>query len=113
MYLAAHDPAAGGGIPPCPFHAMTGLWCPGCGLTRATHAVLRGHIAAAFGFNLFFPLFLAGTVIAWLAWVRSALGRAPLGWLVRVPARLPVAAGVALLAFGALRNMPGLQALAP
>lgn len=29
---------------PCMFHAMTGLYCPGCGGTRAVKALLRGKV---------------------------------------------------------------------
>ena len=32
---AGHDPAEGG-YPACPLYTLTGYWCPGCGLTRAT-----------------------------------------------------------------------------
>ena len=31
----------------CTFHRMTGLDCPGCGATRATHELLHGRIVAA------------------------------------------------------------------
>ena len=58
-YVAGHDPNVGGSVyPVCPFHAMTGLWCPGCGMTRATYALLDGNLAAAFSANLFLPAFL-------------------------------------------------------
>ncbi len=30
------DPLAGGYTIPCLFHETTGLYCPGCGLQRAT-----------------------------------------------------------------------------
>lgn len=32
-----------GGQFPCLFHALTGLYCIGCGGTRAVKALLRGH----------------------------------------------------------------------
>ena len=37
--------------PICPFHALTGLLCPGCGGTRAMAALLRGHMAEAWHRN--------------------------------------------------------------
>jgi hypothetical protein len=47
------DPAKPGGpFPPCLFHALTGLHCPGCGTTRALHQLLHGNIRAALGLNL-------------------------------------------------------------
>ena len=36
---------------PCPFHAVTGLWCPGCGVTRMCLALLRLDISAAWQAN--------------------------------------------------------------
>jgi hypothetical protein len=31
-------------LPPCMFHVLTGLSCPGCGCTRAVTALLRGDL---------------------------------------------------------------------
>ena len=36
---------------PCPFHAVTGLLCPGCGVTRMCLALLRLDISAAWQAN--------------------------------------------------------------
>ncbi|OUN19942.1 DUF2752 domain-containing protein [Pseudoflavonifractor sp. An85] len=36
---------------PCPFHAVTGLWCPGCGVTRMCLALLRLDLAEAWQAN--------------------------------------------------------------
>ena len=35
----------------CPFHALTGFYCPGCGSLRALHQLLDGQLATAFGLN--------------------------------------------------------------
>jgi len=37
--------------PLCPFHAITGLPCPSCGMTRGIRCLLHGNFAAAFFFN--------------------------------------------------------------
>ena len=52
---------------PCVFNYATGLQCPGCGLTRASLAILRGDIQAAYNFNqlvFFLPLFLGALYLA-------------------------------------------------
>jgi hypothetical protein len=38
-------------LPLCTFHAMTGLDCPGCGATRATHELLHGRFGSAMHYN--------------------------------------------------------------
>lgn len=36
---------------PCPFHAITGLQCPGCGVTRMCLALLRLDVSGAWKAN--------------------------------------------------------------
>ena len=38
----------------CPIKYITGISCPGCGMTRAWLSVLRLDIAAAFGYHYLF-----------------------------------------------------------
>jgi hypothetical protein len=52
---------------PCPFLHVTGIPCPGCGLTRATYFLLHGDFRTAMRFHAFAPvlvLALAATGIA-------------------------------------------------
>ena len=39
---------------PCPILALTGIPCPGCGMTRAYLSLLQGDVAAAFSYNAMF-----------------------------------------------------------
>lgn len=104
VVLARVDPnAADSVLPPCPFLALTGWFCPGCGSTRTLHALLHGDIARALAMN---PLLvLAMPLLGWMA--LNAAG-------VRVPGRrrlMPWAANpkiwlVVLLSYGVLRNVP-------
>lgn len=108
-YVVADDPSDGGFLP-CPFRSLTGLWCPGCGLTRATHHLFRGDLVQALRFNVFAVLILAALAAAWLGWALHAAGR-PVRWAARIPLWAQVAAGVVLLGFAALRNVPGIEGL--
>ncbi|MBR3629234.1 MAG: DUF2752 domain-containing protein [Oscillospiraceae bacterium] len=45
----------GGGLE-CPFHVLTGLYCPGCGNSRALHAMAQLHFAEALRLNYLMPL---------------------------------------------------------
>jgi hypothetical protein len=51
-------------VPFCPMAAVLGVPCPGCGLSRATLALLRGHTGEALRFHplvlLIAPVFLWG-----------------------------------------------------
>lgn len=48
----------------CPFRAMTGLPCPGCGLTRSWVFLGHGDVGAAVGFNAFGPVLFVVMVVA-------------------------------------------------
>lgn len=50
-FLYAYDPRRIAFFPKCPFLALTGLQCPGCGTTRALHAALHGRLLEAVRFN--------------------------------------------------------------
>lgn len=61
----------------CLFHAVTGLRCPGCGLTRGLIFLVQGDVRTATLFHPLVGLALAGLVAAgaWLA--LEAAGRRP------------------------------------
>ena len=107
-YVAAVDPAQGGHYPFCPFHAVTGLWCPGCGTLRGLHRVLTGHVGSGIGMNPLMVAVLPLLAWAWLGW--AGLVRPP-----RVSGRVVAAMAVVVTAFTVLRNIPvsPLTALAP
>lgn len=46
---------------PCPFHAATGLDCPGCGITRLMLALSEGDLAGAFHANE--AIFILGPIL--------------------------------------------------
>lgn len=118
FYLAANDPSAPGShFPACGLHALTGLWCPACGLTRGTHALLRGDIAGALSSNLFTPLVVVAVALGWWSWVRRSWGapadRVRRTFVELLPRWSGPALAATLVVFGVLRNLPRLHALAP
>ncbi|OZE80360.1 DUF2752 domain-containing protein [Rhodococcoides fascians A21d2] len=56
---------------PCPFHALTGLWCPGCGATRALGDLSRGDVAAAASSNVVAVVLAIVAVGVWALWLRA------------------------------------------
>jgi len=55
--VAYFDPSASHLFPVCPLYALTGIACPGCGLTRGYHALFHGDVATAMHFNALIPLY--------------------------------------------------------
>lgn len=55
IYVYFHDPFKGG-VTFCTFHAMTGLDCPGCGMTRAAYLLMHGHPIESLKMNPFLPV---------------------------------------------------------
>ncbi|WP_207839931.1 DUF2752 domain-containing protein [Williamsia soli] len=47
----------------CPMRLITGLPCPGCGLTRSWTAAAHGDVADAFSYNIFGPVSLLATIM--------------------------------------------------
>lgn len=54
VVYAVFDPSQYVWMPKCPFRLLTGWNCPACGLQRALHALLHGHLAEALSYNYFF-----------------------------------------------------------
>ena len=84
-------------VPGCPFHALTGVPCPGCGTTRAALALARGDVSAAFGWNpLAAAAFLLGGAACVLAPPWVAAGRALPSLALELPRRARLALVAAL-----------------
>jgi uncharacterized protein DUF2752 len=67
IYLFIFEPGKSGFFPICPFRALTGFTCPGCGATRGLHRLLHGDVVSAFELN---PLFLVALPFLLFALVR-------------------------------------------
>lgn len=68
----SYDPATHSWFPQCPFKALTGLDCPGCGSQRAVHAILHGDFMKAFYHNaLLMPFIPYLTVGFGYRWVKN------------------------------------------
>jgi hypothetical protein len=112
LFLAAHRPEDGGPFPPCLFHLATGLYCPGCGGTRAAYLALHGDIVGALSQNALCTLaFPAATgYLAALLWFALS-GRWLLRWEPKFRSTI-VLVGI-LLVFAVLRNFAAFAFLAP
>lgn len=102
LYL--FDPAAGG-YPLCPFYAMTGMYCPGCGSLRALHQLFRGDPRAAVSYNVLTIVFLPVAVYVVVSTMLLALRGRGLPRMF-VPAGGIWAIGALAMAFWVVRNVP-------
>jgi hypothetical protein len=91
------------GLPKCTMAAMTGLRCPGCGMTTSWSLVMHGEIESALTANL------GGAILCLLAIfsVPILLGIAitgrttPLGWFSKLAmSMVTVALGIAAIQWG-------------
>jgi hypothetical protein len=71
------DPARVHFFPPCLFHALTGLNCPGCGSTRALHHLLHGDVGGALRLN---PMLFAVPPFVLASRARRFVTSAAVGW---------------------------------
>lgn len=114
--VLARSESAAAAVPiGCPFRALTGLDCPGCGSTRSLGALTRFDIGAALDQNVLAPVavvFLIASFVVWTVavWHRDPRGdrapdvRFPATDLVRRPAAI-VAIGVVVVLFAVVRNL--------
>jgi hypothetical protein len=64
VMLGLNHPSKYGFLPRCPFHVLTGWYCPGCGSTRAVHYLLRGNLSVSFRCNpILIPIILAVSML--------------------------------------------------
>ena len=102
-------------FPECPFYALTGFYCPGCGSQRAFHALLHGRLLQAAGYNLltmsalpfiiYSAVVLLGNTFFKKRWKQNLFYKP---WFAKFVL-------IAVLLFGLLRNLPfaGMQWMAP
>ena len=111
LLVFAVDPNRHAVYPQCLFHATTGLYCAGCGTTRALYALLHGRVLDALQDNALFTLALPVLAVAsgfyfsraWRAnaWPRIELKPASVFWNA-------LAVFGVMVVFMVLRNLPGM-----
>ncbi len=104
VYVYFSDPfQEGGTVTLCAFHRLTGLDCPGCGMTRAAWLLMHGHPIESFKMNPFL----------WIIFVAAYMGVAEMSPhlfgkqlpQLSVPNWALITALVAVVAFCIVRNV--------
>jgi hypothetical protein len=78
IYLFIFEPGKSGLFLVCPFYAVTGLACPGCGTTRGLHHLLHGDVITAFRFNPLMMVILPILLYALLRHTNAVMRDQPL-----------------------------------
>lgn len=90
-------------LPPCLFHSITGLYCTGCGMTRALHYIMIGQFYQGFRMN---PLgVLSAPFLIWALFVvlyRLIMDRP----LPNIPTWAPWAILAVIVLYTVARNLP-------
>ena len=89
-------------MPPCMFHEVTGLYCPGCGTGRGFHKLLHGDLVGAWRMN---PLTVSMIPLT-IYLIAICYRKRPDGKASAPPSWLGYAVIVAVVAFWILRNIP-------
>lgn len=103
LYLKVISPALNIHIP-CPFYHVTGLYCPGCGMTRASLSLLDGDLVQAFRYNNLVFILLPLFVIYYLLVKHNRRG---------IGDKLLLFMLFLTIIFGVLRNVPLFSFLSP
>jgi len=105
VYLFLFEPGKSGVFLVCPFRALTGLTCPGCGSTRGLHALLHGDLVGAFQFNPFLILALPFLLFALVDYTNAVMRGQPIKHN-RLDAKYIWMLFVGVLFFWIFRNTP-------
>jgi len=110
LFVYAVDPSRHAVYPQCLLYNTTGLYCAGCGATRALYALLHGRVLDALHDNVLFVAALP-VLLYVLAIHTLAAWRANAWPQVRFQPRRMLWGGTAVMAvlvvFMVLRNLPG------
>jgi hypothetical protein len=106
VVLHAVDPSDATAFPICPFYALTGLHCPGCGTLRCLHALLHTDLRSAVDYNILTVVFAPLLVVAWLSIGLTAITGRQISVAWSAPRWLAWAAAVGFGLFWFLRNLP-------
>lgn len=86
-------------LPPCSLHSMTGLYCPGCGGTRACYALMQGRILDSIIMHPMVFYLAAGYVIYMLSYLLDILTKGKIRGCYFCPYYWYIGVGILLVQF--------------
>jgi hypothetical protein len=97
---------------PCVFHKVTGLYCPGCGVSRMSVSLLHLEFYKAFRYNPGVMVILPFLFIYFIEWSTKYIRGESLELSKKQKVFFEIIA-VLLVVYGILRNIPKFSYLAP
>ena len=104
--VAYFDPSASHFFPVCPLYALTGIACPGCGLTRGYHALFHGDVLTALHFNALIPIYSLVFAYFFISLVLLTVRGTGLSFAVFQKPWVLWSVLMVALVFAVLRNLP-------
>lgn len=105
LVVGHFNPTTAGFFPVCPLFKLTGILCPGCGLTRGFHALFHGDVLTALHFNALIPIFALAFGFAFVSLVLIVVRGRGLSWK-NLPPSAMYGFVIVAIAFFVLRNLP-------
>lgn len=94
---------------PCIFHKITGLYCPGCGITRMIISLLKMNFCQAFRYNplafILLPLFICYYIIKYIFYLKNKQ--------LIINNKVWYTILMIVILFGIIRNIPTFKYLIP
>ena len=94
--------AFGKALPSCPINTLTGLYCPGCGITRSIVALFDGDILLSLRCNITPYVSAVLIIMLYVEWVAHAFGKQIKTFVHN--GKIMAAIGTALLIWLTVRN---------
>ena len=103
VYVYFKDPFKGP-ILPCIFNKITGLYCPGCGMTRAVNSIFNFKFYQAFRFNALVFIMPIMLVIYYILNYKKKF---------KIAKYILIIMFIIAIGYGILRNIPQFDFLVP
>ena len=105
-YLYFHNPVENSILPKCIILQYTGLYCPGCGATRATYYLTHGNFLKAFGFNQLYVIFVPFMLYLYILNFGIKINGKALIPMPSMDLRFCIILAIVFITFCILRNIP-------
>lgn len=97
----------------CFFSKITGLYCSGCGMTRAFFSLLELDFYQAIRYNVFSLLLFPTLIICMINYIHCWLFNEKNFIIKKIPNSFFIIIAILLIIYGILRNIPLFAYLAP